>query len=719
MLQKIIETSDQKLMIHTLESGTLIQGFEIDLLDEETLGLEQIEVLLRSLCRSLDSGCLLRFIMKSEYLQNSSEGHSRHDAIKSIGYIKNRAFVFLEKRPNIDLSFLRRKNLSKKDSKTINLDLSFLKESGVEVKPLSSADIQREFPLVPNEINHHFQTIDLGNEVLSILRLTRQSEFGMDMKTLSALKDGLPLPYSIVCTVQALPQASAETMLRRKSKQNANGEDLKEGRKFSEAQEDLEDVSLNGTKLFHFEWLCTIPRKNEEYLRADREEFKRKLSELGEAYIESVGALPSYMSSMIGEAPHFKLLEKDTVLPCYIPLVTRGEPQSLQKSLSRSLAVHRRDESLCNIDIFDPKYDSFSWCIFGRPGTGKSVLVNAITRSLAFDAEIKIIKIDVGGSHSRETKLLGGVEKTLNLNEPTGINPFDVIRELGSTKEALQILASFLEVLMLEEGESKLSKTMKSDLEKSILHYADLNPQEMGLHDFYDYIQDLPRRDLLRRWVGNSVYGNAFAKTNDPSQKINLSSALTYFNFSKISQALDPDYAQGGLAAVMAQFNLEMLKKAEHKKRIVFIADETPFFIKKCFSFFNLSIANVRKEGHGFITVAQKSSHVVIDGDTGILDNSPNKIFFSLDGDEESFKSRTQLSSEAVTSIQSLQRRQGEFSEAFLKDQRGERVIKIRLSRDEYWSYTSKDEDKRKLQELAAACPGLSLKEIIRCLSLS
>lgn len=227
----------------------------------------------------------------------------------------------------------------------------------------------------------------------------------------------------------------------------------------------------------------------------------------------------------------------------------------------------------------------------------------------------------------------------------------------------------------------------------------------------------MPRKELFSRWVGNGVYGNAFAPVNDSN--LNLNKALTYFNFSKISQALDPDYAQGGLAAVMAQFNLEMLKKSEHKKKIVFIADETPFFIKKCFSFFNLSIANVRKEGHGFITVAQKSAHVVIDGDTGILDNSPNRIYFSLDGDEDSFISRNQLSKNSADKIKALRRQQGEFSECYLKDVHGERVLKIRLNSQEYWQYTSKDEDRRKFNELKAACPNLTLKEIVQCLSFS
>ncbi len=717
MFQKIAETNSYSdLYIHTLENGTLCAGFEIDLFDEEVFGLENAEQMLQSLLRDLPQGRTLRIYLKSEFSVDENNNHSRAEAFKNIGFVKNRAFVFLEKPAKMNLiSFLRR---SSPKNQNLLTDFNILKDNGIKVKALNKQDIEGLFPEIKSEVNHSFQSVDLGTSVVSILRLTKQSEFGMDLSTLSHVKDSLPLPYMICCSIQAVPQTEAETFLRRRSKQNAQAADLNENRKFSEAQTDLEDISLNGTKLFRFEWQCLIERSSEEFLRIDREEVKRKLDPIGEIYIESVGALNSLKSFYIGEEPHFTLLEKDSTLVTYIPLVSRGDSRSTQNIMKRSLALHRKDESLTYLNVFDPSYESFSWCIFGRPGTGKSVLTNAITRALAYDSEVRIIKIDVGGSHSRETEILGGVEKTLNLNEPTGINPFNVIKDLGPTKEAVQILAAFMEVLILEEGEVKLSKTMKSDLERAILAYAEMNTFEFSLNDFYEKMAaGLPRKELFQRWVGNGVYGNAFAPVNDSN--LNLNKALTYFNFSKISQALDPDYAQGGLAAVMAQFNLEMLKKSEHKKKIVFIADETPFFIKKCFSFFNLSIANVRKEGHGFITVAQKSAHVVIDGDTGILDNSPNRIYFSLDGDEDSFISRNQLSKNSTEKIKALRRQQGEFSECYLKDVHGERVLKIRLNSQEYWQYTSKDEDRRKFNELKAACPNLTLKEIVQCLSFS
>ncbi|HND85893.1 MAG TPA: hypothetical protein PLU50_08810, partial [Pseudobdellovibrionaceae bacterium] len=217
---------------------------------------------------------------------------------------------------------------------------------------------------------------------------------------------------------------------------------------------------------------------------------------------------------------------------------------------------------------------------------------------------------------------------------------------------------------------------------------------------------------LLERWSKNGVFGNAFVDT----EHIAKDSRLKYFNFSKVSQAMDGDFSQGGLAAVMAAFNFDMLFNRQGQ-RFVFIADEVPVFVQRCFSFFDLSISNIRKQGDGFVTIAQRSSHLVVNGNTSILDGSPSKFLFTVDGDESLFAKRVGLDESDVVRIKSLNRVQGKFSEVFHVDPIGKRKYKIILSAEEYWSYTSKKEEKEKIQNLLEAVPGLSLSEAVRCLS--
>ncbi len=194
-----------------------------------------------------------------------------------------------------------------------------------------------------------------------------------------------------------------------------------------------------------------------------------------------------------------------------------------------------------------------------------------------------------------------------------------------------------------------------------------------------------------------------------------LAPRLAYFNLAEIYHAADADYAQGVMAAIVATFNIELMRaKGE---RLVFVVDESPFFIERCFPFFKFSTANVRKFGGSFITIAQKSSDVVIGGDTGILENSNSKFLFSVDGEKESFARRLKLDLPVVDTVEALRSEKGKYSEVLLQDNLGTRTLRIQLTAEEYWSATSSQEDNRKLTELRASVPGLTLEQGIRVLS--
>jgi hypothetical protein len=309
--------------------------------------------------------------------------------------------------------------------------------------------------------------------------------------------------------------------------------------------------------------------------------------------------------------------------------------------------------------------------------------------------------------------MLGGIEYEFNLGEPAGFNPFKYVRLAPKAKEMVQILSTFLETVIKEENEFFFSKEIKADIETCVSLYLETASERPNIDDFLAKTGHiLPRKKLLERWSKNGVFGNAFVD----SEYIAKDSRLKYFNFSKISQAMDGDFSQGGLAAVMAAFNFDMLFNRQGQ-RFVFIADEVPVFVQRCFSFFDLSISNIRKQGDGFVTIAQRSSHLVVNGNTSILDGSPSKFLFTVDGDESLFAKRVGLDESDLIRIKSLNRVQGKFSEVFHVDPIGKRKYKIILSAEEYWSYTSKKEEKEKIQNLLEAVPGLSLSEAVRCLS--
>ncbi|WP_347359712.1 hypothetical protein, partial [Bdellovibrio sp.] len=141
MFQKIVETSHLKdLTIHTLDNGALIAGFEVDLFDEEVYGLDKSEAMLQSILRDLPEGRILRVYLKSEYTVDSKNEHSRSEALRSIGFIQNRAYVFLEKPAKTDLSLLFKKKGPTESS--VLTDFQILKSHGVQVRSLSQIEIE-------------------------------------------------------------------------------------------------------------------------------------------------------------------------------------------------------------------------------------------------------------------------------------------------------------------------------------------------------------------------------------------------------------------------------------------------------------------------------------------------------------------------------------------------------------------------------------------------
>jgi hypothetical protein len=283
-----------------------------------------------------------------------------------------------------------------------------------------------------------------------------------------------------------------------------------------------------------------------------------------------------------------------------------------------------------------------------------------------------------------------------------------------NSDDVCNVITTFLNVLLLEEGESFLSKDMRGSIETAVKAYAETKPEKASLEDFVTYVEkastEFPRIALLKRWA-TGLYKNAF-KANADSRS-HFKHRLRYYNFSQIFQAQDPDFGQGGLAAVMAQFNLELMKG---KGKLVFIADETPFFIERCFGFFKFSTANVRKFGGSFITIAQKSSDVVINGDMGILENSATKFLYSIDGEKEAFASRMKIDLATLAKIESLKTVKGQYSDVLFLDQFGSRVLRVQMTEDEYWRVTSSADDNEKLKKLREAIPNLTLEEGIRCL---
>ena len=700
--------------LYFLENGKLFTGFELDLIDLESSDCNAIFDIYHQVVSSLPSHIVCRFF-QSFRLYNGIPESSR----------KSQGLQYTKKSLNITFETTLKRSafgLPKKDFSSVilrsflnELPLKLLKSTRLVLNSLDLDYSDLEEHLKP-VWEHRGACLDQTSHLTGVIKLTKLSSYEMNIDHLYRTLDNLPHPFTFCVSLRRLPDSTSESLLRVKSNRAGSGSDRIAARKYMHLQKNLEEVALQGERLVEFETVVLFRAPNEELLRSILKEASETLNTFGDTYIETFGAYRVFKSILPGGEFHTPILEKASNLPFYAPIAGYSTPTKIQSKCRNSLPLHRLDHTLHYFDVFSPLFDSYSINIIGKPGTGKSVVTNMLTRSIASNPRNKIFILDVGGSHSKNTESLGGIEYQITTDEPSGMNPFEFVDLKSINSDQIRILSEFIETLVREENESYLSKDLRSQIELSIKGYLESSPMAPSLDDFYKKSSNLPRRTLLSRWVKDGVFENCFKKAID--KKSFDRSSIHYFNFTKIDQAIDEDFSQGGLAGVLATFNL-LIQNKETDQRYTFIADEVPIFIKRAFPFFALSIANIRKKGDAFVTIAQRSEHLAPNGDTSILDNSPTKFIFSVDGSRDSFKSRLNLSDFDLDRIEGLNRSPGNYADCFQIDSTGSRVFRIALSHEEYWLYTSKKEDQLKLETLMKSIPGLSMTEAIRCLNQS
>lgn len=715
-----IEKIDELSIWKTTDGKSGI-GFEITPCDLECDNRDDYHRKVFGLIRNLNPSILGRIKLSVTDNKNLDGSNSRTQAISELGFTTKSVQLYLETSSEPEIikkaKSLFLKNDTDRDASALLEVYEIVKKSGLQPHPLNEEFIKSLFLDTKLIWQKCSASVCNGYEHTGIVKMVKPSNEQICEEQLAKIYEKLPKPFNVHFSFQKIEAAKIKLELERKLKQSASDHTLNPTNDLLKAStvSTISDAAKNGSQFFNYELIFSFERSSEKELFEDLKQSFNILNTFAEFQIETFGVSPNFLATKVGNPQHVPLKEIDEILPLFMPVWFFGETTK-HKSNQRSLMLHRSDRSLHHFDLFNSSFSVFNSLIIGTSGKGKSVLTGMLTQALLNDPNVAVIKIDVGGSHSKECELLGGREFILQLNTPSGINPFLITKQTElSDSEKVGILSKFLTVLIQEQGEIQFSKDLRSQIEECVQVYLS-GATLHNLQEFYDLMPNFPRRNLLRRWVSGGIYEKAFALNTKNSDELeNTSTRLRYYNFSQVFQASDPEFAQAGLAAVLAQFNLETL--IHRNKRIVLICDETPFFIKSCFDFFKFSTANVRKFGHAVILITQLSTDLIVNGDTGIIENSPQRFLFSVDGNLQDYASRFNLTINQVGLIRSLKAIPKEFSEVFLQTSDIGRKLLIKITQKEYWTLTSSKQDREKLENLRSSVPNLSLMEAITCLS--
>jgi type IV secretory pathway VirB4 component len=532
------------------------------------------------------------------------------------------------------------------------------------------------------------------------------------------------MPFSLSLKLRKKAKVSVELSLRAKLNREKASNEVGTHTQAGSTETLLEEVKSEEAEVFEYEYLLTLQRFDEQSLRSDLAEAKRALSSFGVFEVEWVGLSPALIATLPGRDIHVNQSEKSEILLPLLPIHVTGESFTIPQSVPHSLPLHRLDGSVHHFDLFNRKFSASNCLITGRTGGGKSVFGNLLSRSLLTSPQIEMIKVDVGGSYSRECKLYQGLEIEFQLSKPSGLDPFALLSE-NVTHDELSVLSEFLSTLSLEEGESVLPKKERSVIEDALTAYI-AGSKKPSFQEFLIKSKDLTRREILKRFGKGGIYENAISNANSRSI---VDIRYLYYNFSNLVGATNQDYASCVMASVIAAVNLKMLRISKEKetgqiRRLVFFCDETKFFLHKNRKFFQLTVANFRKYGHSVILVSQSLDDFRFEDrnstDDSLLLNCPVRVYFPSLASESTLKEVCGLTSEDSEWIRSNEMRaQSGARTLLLQDDLGVRRIQVILTKSEYWSTTSTLQDVALLQDLKSKLPWLTETQAIEIMTLS
>ena len=713
--------------------GRVGVAFRLPTIDlESRTGLRMGDI--ESLVKDSPPGVLLRFNVKQRFSNEAFKGGGpRGECVGQIGHVRRSLVISFEDAGSVPLLQTFSKNGWFAAARRLINSVPIATIEALGGVRFTDAEIRAAFDLGQSQYEKRLGLIDRGPALLGSVRIyePKKGVGSLSSHWISEIMGGtatqagglLTLPLEVSVTIKKIGKHRTELQLRSKLNKATQSDDPLAIQNRSELQESLERTELAGDDQIEVEWIALLERTSEDTLRADREKIRKALSEIGSCCLETSGIEQSFIATRLGAPQHVTFREFRSQLGAYLPIHYYGESGGLTEIPPGAIALHRLDETACIYDLFDRRNHNFNGIIVGESGSGKSVFIGIITFCLYEDPRIKIIKCDVGGSYERECRRLGGEQINFELSQPSGLDPFKTVVENTGIGEndAAQVLATLVAVLLKEQDERRIPELMLAEIEalsKDYIRSARAGEIEPGIDSFYEMTGNLLRRALLKRWITGGVYENVFRR----DKKGSSSTKYVYYNFKDIFNAASPTYADGIMAAVMAEINLEIIKAGlQSKERICLICDEVKFFISRHYETFDLLAANFRKFGHSLMIVIQDPANIEQanpklrhgdDRESGLWVNLQTKVFLKTNLSAEALKRR------GLTDIQirSIEEQVGEKTaprNAVIQDGSGSRIVKLIQTKGEYWRTTSDKEDNERLQSLLAAVPGLSVDQAI------
>ena len=372
-------------------------------------------------------------------------------------------------------------------------------------------------------------------------------------------------------------------------------------------------------------------------------------------------------------------------------------------------------------DVWDQKKKRIkarNFAIFAPTGEGKSFLANNILRQY-FEAKVRLVIIDLGGSYSKFAKLYPDEHIILRYQhgESLGINPFYISSEQDLTPERLEDLSVFLLELMAEGA--KVSKAKQVAMKKVLLYYYKEIRKEHSLSSLYDFVdhhkdhfhQLLGIREsyfstydflhILSEYVGDGLYSFLFEIGEDQTYKIEDKQMIIF--------ELDEVRDNKEILSVMLKLIKSAIQRTiwrNRSERGIILFDEFAKQLKfqNVLESVEFYYQAIRKQ-NGAIGIILQSINQLPQNATSasILENT--QVVYSLRNEKgyDDLQKRLNLSSHDLNQLRSIRNRltgDRKYTEMFIKIGKESNIFRLEVPPEVYAAYLTDGEESDQILKL-------------------
>ena len=347
-----------------------------------------------------------------------------------------------------------------------------------------------------------------------------------------------------------------------------------------------------------------------------------------------------------------------------------------------------------------------NFAIFAPTGEGKSFLANNILRQY-FEADVRLVVIDLGGSYSKFAKLYPDDHIILRYEQGKnlGINPFYISSLQDLTPERLEDLSVFILELLASGKET--TKAEEVAIKKVLRYYYQYGGgASYSLESLYQFVDDkkdilikeLKIQDayfnvynflhILSEYVGDGLYSFLFNVSEDQTYKIE-DKRLIVFELDEVKD--NKEILSVMLKLIKSAIQRTIWRNRSERGIILFDEFAKQLKFKNVLESVEFYYQAIRKQ-NGAIGIILQSINQLPDNSTSasILENT--QVVYSLRNEKgyAELQKRLNLSSHDLNQLKSIRNNltgARKYTEMFIKIGKESNVFRLEVPKEVYAAY--------------------------------